>query len=127
LKRTSTAIGFQFLNFDLEYLKRVQSSEPLHAKINPTPIFLDHGLHVLKLRSCPPNHDPKMQERHQLSFGVWLMSNTFQHPAIRNKIDQHFAGFFHEITVCQPIGRQDFKQTVIRTSRRLDAFLHEVA
>jgi hypothetical protein len=35
LKRTSTAIGFWFFNFTLEYLKRLQSSEPLHAKMNP--------------------------------------------------------------------------------------------
>jgi hypothetical protein len=35
LKRPSTAIGFLFFIFDLEYLIRVQSSEPLHAKINP--------------------------------------------------------------------------------------------
>jgi hypothetical protein len=36
LKRTSTALGFLFFIFDLEYLIRVQSSEPLHAKMNPT-------------------------------------------------------------------------------------------
>jgi hypothetical protein len=36
LKRASTAIGFGFLIFDLEYLIRVQSSEPLHAKMKPT-------------------------------------------------------------------------------------------
>ncbi len=34
-KRTSTAIYFIFFIFDLEYLIRVQSSEPLHAKMNP--------------------------------------------------------------------------------------------
>ncbi len=31
-KRTSTAICFQFFIFDLEFLKQLQSSEPLHAK-----------------------------------------------------------------------------------------------
>jgi hypothetical protein len=36
LKRTSTDIGFGFCNFTPELLKRLQSSEPLHAKINPT-------------------------------------------------------------------------------------------
>ncbi len=35
LKRTSTAISFYFFNFTLEYFKRLQSSEPLHAKFNP--------------------------------------------------------------------------------------------
>ncbi len=34
--RTSTAICSSFLIFGLEYLIRVQSSEPLHAKMNPT-------------------------------------------------------------------------------------------
>ncbi len=33
LKRTSTAICFWFLNFDLEYLRRVQSYELLHTKM----------------------------------------------------------------------------------------------
>jgi hypothetical protein len=33
LKRTLTAIGY-LLFFDLEYLIRVQSSEPLHAEIH---------------------------------------------------------------------------------------------
>ncbi len=34
LKRTSTTIGFWFFNFNLEYLKRLQSSKPLHTKIH---------------------------------------------------------------------------------------------
>jgi hypothetical protein len=33
----------------------------------------------------------------------------------------------HQITVRQPIGRQDSMQTVIRTSRRLGSILHEAA
>jgi hypothetical protein len=36
MKSTSTATGFLFFIFDLEYLTRVQSSEPLHAKMIPT-------------------------------------------------------------------------------------------
>jgi hypothetical protein len=43
------------------------------------------------------------------------------------KIEQHFGEFFHQIKVCQPIGRQDSMQTVVLTSRRLDSFLHEAA
>jgi hypothetical protein len=50
-----------------------------------------------------------------------------QHPAIQTKIEQHFGGFFYKIKVRQPIGRQDSMQTVMRTSRRLDSFLHEAA
>jgi hypothetical protein len=43
LTRTSTAIGVIFFFFDLEYLKRVQSSEPLNTKMPPT--FSTHGLY----------------------------------------------------------------------------------
>ncbi len=41
----------------------------------------------------------------------------------------YFGGFFHQIKVRQPLGRQDSMQlqTVIRTSSRLDSFLHEAA
>ncbi len=55
------------------------------------------------------------------------MSKESQHPAIQTKIEQHFGGYFHQIKVRQPIGRQDSMQTVIRTGRRLDSFLHDVA
>jgi hypothetical protein len=82
---------------------------------------------VLKPRSFLPNRDPKMRERHQLFFELQLLSKEFQHPAVQTKIEQPFSGLFHQIKMRQPIGRQDFMQTVIRTSRRLDSFLHEVA
>jgi hypothetical protein len=52
------------------------------------------------------------------------VSKEFEHPAIQNKIEQHFGGFSHQIKVRQPIGRQDSIQTVIQASRRLDSFLH---
>ena len=68
-----------------------------------------------------------MRERHQLFFGLWLVSQEFQHPAIQTKLEQHFGGFFHQIKVRQPIGGQDSMQTVIRTSKRLDSYLHEAA
>ncbi len=35
----------------------------------------------LKLWSFPPNRAPKMRERHQLFFGLRLVSKEFQHPA----------------------------------------------
>jgi hypothetical protein len=73
------------------------------------------------------NHAPKMRERHQLFFGLQLVSKEFQHPAIQTKLWHHFGGFFHQIKVRQAIGRQDSMQIVIRTSRRLDSFLHEMA
>jgi hypothetical protein len=68
-----------------------------------------------------------MRERHQLFFGLRLASKEFKHPAIHTNIEQHFGGFFQQIKVCQPIGRQDSIQTMIRTSRRSNSFLHEAA
>jgi hypothetical protein len=60
-------------------------------------------------------------------FGLGLVSKEFQHPAIQTKIEQHFGGFFHQIKLSQQPERQDSMQTLIRTSRRLDSFLHEAA
>jgi hypothetical protein len=68
-----------------------------------------------------------MQERHQLFFGLRLAGKKFHHSAIQTQIEENFGGFFHQMEVRQPIGRQDSMQTVNRTSRRLDSFLHEVA
>ncbi len=41
----STAIGLILFNFTFEYLKRLQRSETLHTKMNPTTTCLDHGLY----------------------------------------------------------------------------------
>ncbi len=68
------------------------------------PTCLDHGLHVLKLRSVPLNRAPKMRERHQLFFGLRLVSKEFQHPAIQTKIEKNSDRFFHQLKVRQPIG-----------------------
>ncbi len=70
------------------------------------PTCLDHGLHVLKQRSFPPNRATQMWERYQLFFGLRLMSKEFQHFAIQTKIEQR-----------QPTGRQDSMQNVFRTCR----------
>jgi hypothetical protein len=77
------------------------------------PVCLDQGLHVLKPPSFLLDCAPKMRERHQLFFGLRLVSKTFQHPVIQTKIEQHFGGFFDQIKVHQPIGRQDSMQTLI--------------
>jgi hypothetical protein len=52
------------------------------------------------------------------------VSKEFQHPK------QNRAALWlilHQIKVGQPIGRQDFMQNMILTSRRLDSFFHEAA
>jgi hypothetical protein len=69
-----------------------------------------------------------VRERQQLFFGLQLLSEEFQHPAIQTKIVQSFGGFFHQIKVCQPIERKDSIGTkMIRSSRKLDSFLYEAA
>jgi hypothetical protein len=80
-----------------------------------------HGLHVLKPRYFSPNRAG------QLFFGLRLAGKKFHHSTIQTKIELHFGGFFHQMKVRQPIGRQDSMQTVIQTSRRLDSFLHKAA
>ncbi len=60
-------------------------------------------------------------------FGLQLEGKEVHHSAIQTKIERHFGGFFQQITVCKPIGRQDSMQPVIRTSRRLGLILHEAA
>jgi hypothetical protein len=65
--------------------------------------------------------------RDQLFFELRLISKEFHHSAIQTNIELHFGGVFHQMKVHQPIGRQDLMQTVIRTSRRLESFLHEAA
>jgi hypothetical protein len=62
-----------------------------------------------------------------IGLGLRLISKELHLSAIQTKIELHFGGFFHHMKVRQPIGRQDSMQTVIRTSRRLDSFLHEPA
>jgi hypothetical protein len=79
---------------------------------------------MLKPRSFSLNRAPKMRERHQLFFGFRLASII---PQSKTKIELHFGGFFHQMKVRQPVARQDSVQTVIRTSRRLESFLHEAA
>jgi hypothetical protein len=96
-------------------------------KASNPPACSDHGLHVLKPLSFSPNRAPKMRERYQLFFGLRLVSKEFHHSAIQTKLELHFGEFFHQIIVRQPIGRQDSMPIMIRTSNRLDSFLHETA
>ena len=68
-------------------------------------------------------HQTELQnaECQQLFFDGRPVSKKFeefQHLAIQTKTVQHFGRFFHQMKVCQPIGRKNSIQTVIRTSRR---------
>jgi hypothetical protein len=59
----------------------------------------------------------------ETSIVLWIAARN----ATQTKIELHFGRFFPEMKVRQPIGRQDSMQTVNRTSKRLDSFLHEAA
>jgi hypothetical protein len=85
MKRTSTAIVFLFCIFDLEYLKRVQNSEPLHAKMNPTSCLFRSRFARSQTVIFSADRAPKMLERHQLFFGLKLVSKEFQHPQSKPK------------------------------------------
>jgi hypothetical protein len=119
---------FNFFIFDLEYLKQLQSSEPLHAK---RPLILL----IVRFTDCMCSSRDLFRQTvlHKrgrdinCSLDCGLHAKKFQHSATQTKIEQHFGGFFHQMKVRQPIGRQDSMQTVNRTSRRLDSLLHEAA
>ncbi len=71
-----------------------------------------------------------MRESQQFLQGLRLVSRIFeenQQSAIQTKIDHRFGGFFQQIKGRQPLGRQDSKQTMIPTTRRLDSFMYEAA
>jgi hypothetical protein len=53
-----------------------------------------------------------MRERQQLFFGLRFAGKKFNHSVTRTKIELHFGGFFHQMKVRQPIGRQHSMQTV---------------
>jgi hypothetical protein len=79
-------------------------------KWNPTSCLFGTRFACAQTMIFPLNRSPIMRERHQLFFGLQLVSKEFRHPALHTKIEQHFGGFFHQIKVRQPIGRQDSMQ-----------------
>jgi hypothetical protein len=62
----------------------------------------------------------------ETSIVLWIAARRQKIPSFRN-VNQNRAALWRIFSVCQPIGRQDSMQTVNRTSRRLDSFLHEAA
>jgi hypothetical protein len=123
-KRTSTAKGFEFINFSLKYFKRLQSPEPLHAELNPI-------LLLVRITVCMCSSRDLFRQTvfHKCGRGINCSLGCSLHPSFRNP-QQNRAPLwwiFYQITVRQPIGRQDSMQPVIRTSRRLGSILHEAA
>ncbi len=115
---------------DLEFLKILQSSEPLHTKMHLILILLGiMGCMVTNPQSFSPNRSSKMRESQQFPFGLRLVRRICEtlKPRNPNKNRATLKRIFHQIIVCQPIRRKDSIQTVIRKSRRLDSFLYEAA
>jgi hypothetical protein len=56
-----------------------------------------------------------------LDFGLQVKYSSFRNPNLNR------AALLRIFSVRQPIGKQGSMQTVNRTSRRLDSFLHEAA
>jgi hypothetical protein len=77
----------------------IQSSEPLHAKMYPTSYLFGSQFACAQTAIFSAEPCSKMQERHQLFFGLWLVNKEFQYPTIQTKIEKHFGGFFHQIKV----------------------------
>jgi hypothetical protein len=102
LKRTLTAVGFFFF---LEYLIRVQSSEPLNPKMNQTSFWFGSLFACAQTVIWSTELCSKKWERHQLFSGLRRVSKEFQHPTIQTKKEQHFGRFFHQIKVRLQIGR----------------------
>ncbi len=79
--------------------------------------------HTLFQRTGPQ----KTLESIQFSFGrrlVCRILDEIKQPAVQTKGVQHFGVFFHQIKVCQRIGRKDHLHAACRRMRRLEAFLY---
>jgi hypothetical protein len=70
LKRASTAVGFLFFIFDLEYFIRVQSFEPLHAKMNPTSCLF--GSRFVCAQSAIFSGEPCSKNAGEMSIVLWI-------------------------------------------------------
>jgi hypothetical protein len=70
-----------------------------------------------------------LQNAGETSIVLWITARELRIPTSHNPNQNRSAlrRFFHQIKVCQPLGRQDSMQAVIRISRRLDSFVHGAA
>ncbi len=113
LKGDEPPIGW-FFNFTLEYLKRLQSSEPLHAKMNPTSCF-HHGC----IESCLPigwctfiwwKNPPKCCFIFVWIAGCWNSLLTSRNPknnwCLSRIFVARFGGKDHGLSTCKPWSKQ---------------------
>jgi hypothetical protein len=81
-KGTSTARGFRFFIYDFEYLKRVQSSEPLHAKMNPTPCLF--GSRFACVQTANFSAEQCFKNAEETSIVLWITAGEKRIPISRN-------------------------------------------
>jgi hypothetical protein len=102
LKKTSSAIGFLFLIFGFEFLKRLQSSEPLYTKmhLNLLLVAWDDGLYGHIPQSFPPNPFSKIAEDSTIFLGITACEYKYSYvkktnnPQCKPKKSGTFTDFF---------------------------------
>ena len=119
MKRTSTAIDFKFFNLSLKYFKRLQSSELLHAKINPTSYLFGSrfAYNLFFLLAGTLLFDEKIRQSAALfglDCGMMKFFTLKPQPKGQLMFLPHFWG-----TVWRKRSRLEHMQTVSRTSRRI--------
>jgi hypothetical protein len=72
---------FLFFIFDLDYLIRVQGSEPLHAKMNPTSCFF--GSRFACAQTAIFSHEPCSKHAGEKSIVLWITACEFLIPTSR--------------------------------------------
>jgi hypothetical protein len=82
LKRTSTAVGFLFYIFDLEYLIRVQSSETLYAKMNPISCLF--GSRFACAQTAIFSAEPSSKNAGETPVVLWITAREYRIPTSRN-------------------------------------------
>jgi hypothetical protein len=78
-KRTSTATGFEFFYFTLEYFKRLQSPEPLHAELNPILLLVRITVCI-----CSSRYLFRQTVFHKCGRGINCSLGCGLHPSFRN-------------------------------------------
>jgi hypothetical protein len=110
LKRTLSARGFFFFSF--EYLKRLQSSEPLHAKMNQTSCLFGSRFakNPVFLLAGALSFDEKTPQSGALFwFGLWDVVIVYSQAVIQRTIDvspaffgARFGGKDRGLSTCKP-------------------------
>jgi hypothetical protein len=105
---------FLIFIFDLEYLKQLQSSEPLHGKRPPILLLVRFTGCMCSSRDLFHQtvfHKCGRDINCSLDFGSQVKNSSFRNP------NQNRAALWRIFSVRKPIGKQGSMQTVNRTSR----------